>query len=133
MSNKVHLAITECREMRIPKGKPWAFHFLKKLTWSFLDDARECQNCAFKDNCFYLISTNECPGCILVYTPRSCNKIGLIWNSLGNAILKWATVQIVVLDLVGFSMLRRFKHLGLIWCLLHKTSLKNLAQVSSVF
>ena len=35
VSNKVHL-FTGCRD--IPKGKPWAFHFLKKVTYGFLDE-----------------------------------------------------------------------------------------------
>jgi hypothetical protein len=36
ISNRVHL-LTGWRD--IPKGKPWAFHFSKKVTYGFLDEA----------------------------------------------------------------------------------------------
>ena len=34
----------------IPKGKPWAFHFLKNLTKCFLGDVEKGQNLTFKVN-----------------------------------------------------------------------------------
>ena len=40
ISNKVHL-LTGWRD--IPKGKPWEFYFLKKVTYSFLDDAKKAK------------------------------------------------------------------------------------------
>ena len=45
VSDKVHL-FTEGRD--IPIDKPWVFHFLKKVTCGFLDDAKNCQNLTFK-------------------------------------------------------------------------------------
>ena len=46
-SHKVHL-LRGCRD--IPKGKPWAFQFLKEATYSFLDEAQNSQNLTFKVN-----------------------------------------------------------------------------------
>ena len=46
-SNKVHL-FAGCSD--IPKGRPWAFHFLKKVTYGFLDEAQKSRNLTFKVN-----------------------------------------------------------------------------------
>ena len=47
VSNKVHL-FAGCRD--IPKGKPWVFHFLKKVTYGFLDETLKSRNLTFKVN-----------------------------------------------------------------------------------
>ena len=45
VSNKVHL-FKGWRD--IPTGKPWAFHFLKKVTYGFLGAVKKGQNLTFK-------------------------------------------------------------------------------------
>ena len=56
VSDKGHL-FTGWRD--IPKCKPWAFHFLKKLTYSFLGDVEKGQNLTFKVDFLFQKSTES--------------------------------------------------------------------------